>query len=292
MLVIDEKSYLLVPKSAVSYMKDYTPQKFHRHFALNFLQQEHLRLNTALVQRTTRKDGSVRTLVTKKSIIESESPGTKKDLNSFVDKHPKIFKDFKKAMKRPSKSLSNENFIEINPIEIATYLKNKLIKIPIGHEGASEFHDHIIGILEFLFYPELICPQKELEIHEGRKRIDISFDNAAQDGFFNELSLHTPCQYIFAECKNYSEDPKNPEIDQLAGRFAPNKGKVGLLVCRKIEDISTFHKRCSDTYRDDRGLILPITDEDIISTLDSFLTERPLRFSDTLKDRRRIIQLN
>lgn len=294
MLVIDGKSYLLIPKSVVSYMQDYTPQKFHRHFALNFLKQEHLRLNTALVQRRIKKNGDINTFVTKKSIIETESPGTKEDLNNFVKKYPKIFKNFKDSMRKPSKSLTNEDFSQISLIDIAEHLKKELEKIPMGTEGATAFHDLIIGILEFLFYPELTCPQKEREIHDGRKRIDITFDNAAQNGIFYELSNHIPCQYIFVECKNYSEgnDPKNPEIDQLAGRFSPNKGKVGILVCRKINDIRTLYKRCADTYKDDRGLILPITDQDLITMLNSIKSEKPIRLSDLLKEKRRTIQLD
>jgi hypothetical protein len=42
-----------------------------------------------------------------------------------------------------------------------------------GNEHASEYHNLIIGAVEFLFFPQLIYPWKEHEIHEGRKRIDM-----------------------------------------------------------------------------------------------------------------------
>ena len=42
----------------------------------------------------------------------------------------------------------------------------------------------MIGIVEFIFHPKLAHPKKELEIHEGRKRIDIVMENGAHTGIF------------------------------------------------------------------------------------------------------------
>ena len=39
------------------------------------------------------------------------------------------------------------------------------------------------------------------------------------------------------ECKNYSRDLKNPELEQLSGRFSPRRGQVGIAACRTIEDV-------------------------------------------------------
>ena len=94
----------------------------------------------------------------------------------------------------------------------------------------------MIGVIEFLFFPSLLYPRKEREIHQGRKRIDIAMENGAKTGIF--VRLHQirdfPCAYVAFECKNYSTDVANPEIDQLAGRFSPNRGKVGFLCCRQV----------------------------------------------------------
>jgi hypothetical protein len=54
-----DRYILLIPKAIVSYNSTYTPQRYHQHFVLNFLQNEHLRLDTALVYRRTLKNGSI-----------------------------------------------------------------------------------------------------------------------------------------------------------------------------------------------------------------------------------------
>lgn len=150
-------------------------------------------------------------------------------------------------------------------------LIENLQSIPTGKSNATKYHKFIKSILEILFYPSLSQPTMEEKIHQGRKRVDIVMNNIANRGFFNRLHSisQIPCSYIFIECKNYSEDISNPELDQLSGRFSINKGKFGILMCRNIDDKELFYQRCSDTYNDDRGLIIPLDDTNIISMLEN-----------------------
>jgi hypothetical protein len=72
-----------------------------------------------------------------------------------------------------------------------------------------------------------------------------------------------PAAHVYVECKNYTGDPGNPELDQLAGRFSPLRGQVGLLVCRTLTDKALFIQRCRDTALDRRGYCLPLDDDDV-----------------------------
>lgn len=59
----------------------------------------------------------------------------------------------------------------------------------------------------------------------------------------------------------------NPELDQLSGRFSRDRGIVGILCCRDFEDHSLFLKRCIDTFKDGRGMIISLDDARIIELL-------------------------
>ena len=143
-------------------------------------------------------------------------------------------------------------------------LVSLLKQIPTGTASAHAYHLQILELLQVIFNPYLCKPRTEQEIHDGRKRIDIVFNNGRL-GFFGDLvDLHRiQCPYIFVECRNYALDPKNPELDQLAGRFSEKRGRFGILVCRRIRDRQRLIQKCRDALNDDRGYILAIDDSDI-----------------------------
>jgi hypothetical protein len=74
---------------------------------------------------------------------------------------------------------------------------------------------------------------------------------------------------IPVECKNYSKDPANPEVDQLSGRFAPNRGWPGFLIYRTTTNYELLLKRCRDTAIEKKGFIIPLGDLEIIAMLES-----------------------
>ncbi|WP_456289289.1 hypothetical protein M1D70_04960 [Paenibacillus sp. AK002] len=288
MLVVDGKVILLVPKAIVSYSKNYSYEKYHQHFVLNFLQREHLTLNSVLVKRKVLKNGTEKVWVSKKDIKEHEAPCTKEFIRGFTQRHPSVYEDFTNYVKKIHGPLMHEELnagYDVNTF--VEYLINKLEQIPPGRANANEYHKHIVGILAYIFYPNLSSPQLEREIHEGRKRIDIVFDNSADKGFFYRFPtrFELPAQFIYVECKNYSSDPENPELDQLSGRFSWQRGKLGFLLCRSINNMNLFINRCRDTYNDGRGVIIPIVDNDLIFLLNG-IKEGSLDSVDVFLDER------
>lgn len=284
MLIADGKKIILVPKRLVSYSKEYTDEKYMQHYVLNFLQSEHLRLQSSIVRERVKSKEQYVTKKDARAIEESEGRVDKKWLAAFTLEHPEVFAEFKKKSISRITAISNQDLDGISIKDVLAYLKKYLIEIPQGKESATDYHRTVVGIMELLFYPFLAHPNIEEEIHEGRKRIDITFDNCAESGFFYRLptSYNVPSRFIIVECKNYSRDIKNPELDQLAGRFSPNRGQFGIAACRSIEDMDLFMNRCIDTAKDHRGYIIPLVDEDFIMMLDNFI-ENPLVWDEILQ---------
>ncbi|WP_378107384.1 hypothetical protein [Cohnella cellulosilytica] len=158
--------------------------------------------------------------------------------------------------------------VTFNPIEANLLIKH-LEQIPSGTENAGAYHDLIFSCLTQVFKGNLKRGQKETPINEGRKRIDITFDNHDNTGFFAFIRdrYQIFCPKIFIECKNYSSDPQNPEIDQLLGRFGQYSGKFGILLCRHITDYAKLLRRCKDAMHQSKGHIIFLEDADIINLL-------------------------
>jgi hypothetical protein len=212
------------------------------------------------------KNGTRR--VTKKSIKEHPDYQMSKEfIYAFCDRHPEVLEQYK--LRKGSSITATVDINDINEQAVAESLINALCSINAGGEQASAFHRLSVGILEFLFFPHLMYPKKEHEVHDGRKRIDITFNNAATEGFWYQARTNPNIvsSLVMVECKNYSRDIENPELDQMAGRFSHQRGWLGLIVCREFDNKKLFVQRCKDTAADGRGIIICFDDTDIISML-------------------------
>ena len=270
--VCNDRCVILIPKAIARFTIEFNHQEYYQHFVLNFLQSEYLDASSSLVR--TLKDGTKRPPF--KKTLKELHPLSKQFLYEFSKEHPEVLKNYKKSKNYSINEITVEDLLlfasgqtEEQNFDFNS-LASELDKIPAGDKNAKKFHDHITGVLTAIFYPYLINPKKEQEIHDGRKRIDISFQNAAHNGFFFDLpnAKSVPSGYIFVECKNYSSDPANPELDQLSGRFSVNRGQFGFLVCRTFKKKKLFIQRCKDTANDGRGRIIVLDDGDIKHLLD------------------------
>jgi hypothetical protein len=252
---------LLVPKAIVRQRPDYDAGEYYRYFLLTHMRHAELDAGSALVELL--KNGRRR--VTKKALI-AKYGGDKSAIVRETLKYPEAlreYKDSKESQKRPPLSLETIAEIQKAAKPNWTKLLHDVTSLKPGLEDADSYEKAIEALFTALFYPALTSPISQHRIHDGRKRVDITYTNMVTSGFFRWVASHYPAPQIFVECKNFTRDLKNPELDQLAGRFSPSRGRVGLLVCRSFEDKQLFEQRCRDTRIDDRGYILALDDDDL-----------------------------
>lgn len=257
---------LLVPKAVVRRTSLYDMQYYYRHFMLEQMQREELKAGSALV--TMLKKGPK---VHKKDLIEKYG-GDKKAVIEQTLKRPDVLDEYRKEMgKRPFLPLSHEDLDNVEGEKPTDWdgLLNAVTSLGTGAEHASAYEKAIEALLTALFYPDLVHPVYQHEIHQGRKRIDIKYTNMAGVGFFEWLAKHYMAPQIFIECKNYRSEVANPELDQLSGRFGRSRGNVGMLICRHFDNKARFEQRCRDTALDDRGYIIALDDADLKALVDA-----------------------
>jgi hypothetical protein len=211
----ENRIIILVPKAIVRYDPAYEHQRYYRHFVLVYLQAEHLTAGSSLV--STLKDGRRR--VYKKHLAE-KYPCTKDFLYEFSKQHPSVLAKYRESLQRLETDSKAKEVDQLeNDLVIAEALSTALKLIPGGSADATTYHRLMIGVLEFIFFPSLLSPKKEAEIHDGRKRIDIVMENGARAGIFQRLRdvRKLPCSFVAIECKNYTREIENPELDQIGG---------------------------------------------------------------------------
>jgi hypothetical protein len=253
---------ILVPKILVRHRLSYELGEYYRHYLLPEMQLDELSKNSSLVE--VLRDGRRR--VTKKSLVEKYGSDKLAVVEQTI-KHPQALTGYREQKQgNPPPPLLHEQFAEIEGVKSPDWdaLIDALRSTPVGNADATNYENVVEQLLTAIFYPSLCSPTKQREIHDGRKRIDITYTNESRSGFFNWLGQHYPSAFIFVECKNYGRELGNPELDQLAGRFSPMRGVFGLLVCRSLEDVSLFERRCIDTAKDQRGFIIALTDDDLV----------------------------
>jgi hypothetical protein len=261
---------LLVPKAIVRFSPAYNHGKYYQHYVLNFLKVRELNAAHSDLVRLIRNErkNTVRRVVRKKDLAQ-RYPRAKEFLFEFSRDNPEVLRQYRQDLERMERIDGPSDTDSADETIIAEALAEVLRNTDVGNDHATAYHRLMVGVVELIFFPKLLHPRKEQEIHEGRKRIDIVMENGAHTGIFDVLPniRQMPCAYVPLECKNYGREIGNPELDQLAGRFSVNRGKVGFLCCREFQDRELFIRRCRDTFRDDRGLVLPLDDATILAYL-------------------------
>ena len=260
---------LLVPRAVVRKTSTFDAGDYLTHFVLPHLQQVELlkhQSNIVQVRKSVRFRGE--RFVTKKDIIKRDGKPRKKWNTEVTEDNPELlerYRDEKRRHTEPPGHDSLSSAVGSPPPDWDALLKS-VLSIPPGPSTADAYHRAVQRLLTALFYPALDLPNREVQIHEGRKRIDIVYSNLAEAGFFHWLwnAGNVDSGQIVVECKNYTDKLSNPELDQLTGRFSPRRGRFGLLLYRGFQDRkSDVIKRCRDAALDDRGFVIALDDNDL-----------------------------
>ncbi len=256
---------MLIPKFAVRRELSLNSQEFYNKQITDFLIAEHERATSSL---TAVLKGP--TKITKSEIRE-KNPHSKDMLADLAADHPHLLQIYKDLAREEARIMINIAKDDISVVQACIDLQKALRATPSGAEHANRYHMIAMHALTLCFYPGLIQPHKEWDINDGRKRIDIVYTNAADIGFFAQRrdAKNTAATMLIVECKNYSSDIANPELDQLLGRFDNNRGHLGFIMCRKIDDRQKLLLKCRDYAKSGKAFMLVFDDADLLELLEA-----------------------
>ncbi|HET6274555.1 MAG TPA: hypothetical protein VFE16_01290 [Candidatus Cybelea sp.] len=254
--VVHSGPLILVPKVIVRRKLHVRYDEYFQHYILPFRQRDEIERRTALVHR--RKDGT--RFVTKKDLI-ARYGRSKRIALEVTRQHIELLEHYREVKQEErTRPLSHE---ELGPEPDWDSLLEAVTDLAVGRPQSRAYESAVQELLTALFYPWLVNPRRQRRIDNGRRIIDITFDNDATSGFFRWVNDNYGAPTVTMECKNYSADPRNPEVDQLAGRFNAGRGWFGVLLCRSVNNMDLLLERCRDWALQRRSYIIPLTDGDL-----------------------------
>lgn len=257
--VINGKPKILLPITGVRQDPELSKDKYYRNFVLEFLRAEHSHAGDSL--SSVLKNGTIKVTI---ADLKQKYPMGTDFLYDFTKNNPKILQKYKEELRRTALKGEKTKLETKKRILSAGERIEILKKIKTGNQEATNFHKITFDNLNEIFGDRLYDPKGEVKINDGRKRIDIVFNNGNK-GFFHQLNFINKihCPKIFVECKNYGKEIGNPEIDQLQTRFSKQRGMFGILLCRTIENKEKIIQRCKDVIHDREGFIIVLEDNDV-----------------------------
>jgi hypothetical protein len=274
---------LLVPKAVVRRTLSVNVQSYVTDFIIPYLAGIEIDAQSSLVRLLKSGEPAVY-----RKDIEKKYGTSKEAIANLTVAHPELLTRYHAAEdRRPTPPLAHEDLAQALGEEPPDWeqLLRRVLEVKPGRGGATEYHRAVFDLVSQLFYPGLTFPYIEHEVDSGRKRIDITFTNQGDRDFWEWLGRSYFAPNILAECKNYSNDVENPELDQLAGRFSKMRGQVGLLVFRSIKDRETLTQRCRDHAAQGHGYIMALDDGDLSALVAARIQTDTAGIFKILKDR-------
>lgn len=182
--VINGKPKILLPIASVRRDPELSKDKYYRNFVIEFLRAEHQHAGDSLA--TVLRNGRV---VVRISDLKDRYPMNVEFLYEFSKDHPAVLEKYKSELRRTAGTKNEKAILQpkrkiLNSTERASILAS----IKSGNEEAHNFHKISFDNLIHIYGERLDFPEREREINDGRKRIDIVFDNVDKQGFFHSLN--------------------------------------------------------------------------------------------------------
>lgn len=161
----------------------------------------------------------------------------------------------------------------------AERLKAELKQIPPGNDNAHKYQSTVLGVLNYLFNPELIDGEMEIRTVDGTERRDIIFTNDSDQSFWNYLRQEHSSFLIMFEAKN-TANLKPTHYNQTATYLGDRLGRLGFIVTRTVITDAN-QKKAFSIYNDShpRKIILAVSDHGLLEMLDMKCHgQNPMRF--------------
>ncbi|NDL01019.1 hypothetical protein [Photorhabdus bodei] len=255
-------SVILIPKILARYGIAYSHKTFYNRYIMPSLRNEHLSLNSALVE--TLKSGKRR--VTRKRLLD-EYGASKPFIESQIAKFTSSLNEYREEMTlNPPPPLKHRDFQEINKIEPfkLSELTKELLSYVKGVDG-NKYFSSLKKILPFIFYPSLIYP---IVLGSNNEIFRLSYLNESRQGFFFELSVFgiESERVIFYFYNDISNDNV---IDTMIKDLDINKVQLGIIFCRGAD--GKVNKRLKDLSVLEKNYILIIDDNGFDNLVDEYL---------------------
>jgi len=139
---------------------------------------------------------------------------------------------------------------------------NTIRGIPLGKDGASDFEDIVGEVIKLCFYRSLTNIQAEERMSNGSCIRDWVVSNRAADGFWEVVRNKYGATQVVWECKNY-EELNASDFHQIEYYLSDTFGRFGIIVFRGIIKSSYFNHISNIANKNNRGLVLLLTQKDL-----------------------------
>lgn len=280
----NDDKLLLVPKSIVRAKLTVSKGRYYRGYLRPYFEEE-LKANPRVGLVRVLKDERIAVVL---GALDEELGETKQDIVENTRKHPKALDDYRNALLSEDVGPLPDDVLAAQigaEVENLREILEEMRSVAPGQGGANLYHRCVARLMSGLFATSLGNERIEYPIHNNMKRMDIAYDNVARTGFFKWVATHYPAAMVVVECKNYEDDAANPEFDQLAMRFSAQRGRVGVLACRKFKKKDKALARAKAIATDSNGYVIILDDDDFEKLIDAFQaagTDYPLRNAHSL----------